>query len=93
MLTLARLPGERRLEMLPRRLAIADVVNDHLAASIDAALQGVDPGHGNAMIDLNNAGLEGIIVHRFNDTWSVVGAATYHFHGPPEGEVAVRGSW
>lgn len=86
-------PNGRTFHLPARGLPIGEVVNDRLAASIDAALAGVDPGHGNAMLDLNNTGVEAIVVHRFNDTWSVVGAATYHWHGPPEGEVAVRGSW
>ena len=72
---------------------IKQFADSHLQESISAALAGVDPGHGNAILDINTDGAKAVILERVSDTWSIVAIGQVHWHGKPEFDIAVRKSW
>lgn len=72
---------------------IEEFGNQKLRDSIKEALAGVEPGHGNALIQVSNKGAGVIAVHRFNETWAAVGAVRYSFGGGAEVQATLMGSW
>ena len=74
-------------------IPISQIVNSGLRDSIQKAIEGVDPGHGNALLNVTNKGVGVLAVHRFDDHWALVAGARYTFGGGPEVQVTVAGSW
>jgi hypothetical protein len=75
-------------------LPIAQVNNSGLRDAITNALAGIEPGHGNAVFDVDNKGAGVMVVHRFGETWAAVFADRYTFdEHQNQVQVAVRASW
>lgn len=72
---------------------IKKFADSHLQESIDAALAGVNPGHGNAIVDVDTEGAKAVILQRIDDSWSIIAIGQVHWHGKPDFEVAVRKTW
>lgn len=58
-------------------LPVSAFGNSALRESVTKALEGVDPGHGNALLDISNKGAGVMAVHRFESGWALVGGVRY----------------
>lgn len=68
--------------------------NTALRDSINAALAGIEAGHGNALLHVDNGGAGVLVAHRFNDTWALVAGGRYDFKTKTPGvQVDLVGSW
>jgi hypothetical protein len=73
---------------------IEEFGNPKLRDSINAALAGVDPGHGGALLHLDNGGAGFMVVQRIGDKWSAIAGARYNFDSKKfDVQVDVVGSW
>ncbi len=66
-----------------------------LEHAVNAALVDVPPAHDGAAVTISTAqGAQVVIAHKFNDHWSVLGAASHPLgKGKLDYGVAVKGSW
>lgn len=75
--------------------AIKQFADSHLQETINAALLGVLPGGGGAIIDIDIPGqaVKGAVVQRVGDSLDIVLATSFHLHSRPDLELAIRKTW
>jgi len=75
--------------------AIKQFADTHLQQTINAALGGVLPNHGSAIIDIDIPGqaVKGAVVQRVGNSLDIVLATSFHLHSRPDVELAIRKTW
>jgi hypothetical protein len=83
--------GEPVVPAPPR--PIADFNNSGLRESVQKALEGVEAGHGHAILNIDNHGAGLMLVERVNEHWALVVATRYSFRDGGSAQAAVQVSW
>jgi hypothetical protein len=89
--TPATKPREHVIPATPR--PIADFNDSGLRESVEKALEGIEAGHGHALLNIDNHGAGLMLVQRVNERWALVAAMRYSFKDGGSAQAAIRASW
>jgi hypothetical protein len=89
--TPATKPIEPVIPPTPR--PIADFNDSGLRESVEKALEGIEAGHGHALLNIDNHGAGLMLVQRVNERWALVAAMRYSFKDGGSAQAVIRASW